>query len=279
MKVIACVVLYNPDDMMLGNILSYYYKINELIIIDNSPVRSDFFYHYFKDESRTEYVFFGENLGIATALNTACRLALDKGYNWILTMDQDSRFVDDSFFSLLQKGFSPEVAIYAASYTDVFGRWLKPYDSDFNEIHFAISSGNLLHLSKWEEVEGFEDKLFIDEVDHDFCLKLRLKKYKILTSREILLSHTVGVKDSVNLTNKSKTSSRPQPIRFYYITRNGLYIIKRYFIKDFWFAGNRLFYFGKAILRIIFLYPDKTQYLKYLCLGIKDFFRSRYGRL
>ncbi|MER3463640.1 MAG: hypothetical protein C4329_03655, partial [Chitinophagaceae bacterium] len=40
------------------------------------------------------YLHDGENRGIAARLNQACKLAIQEGFAWLLTMDQDSFFSD-----------------------------------------------------------------------------------------------------------------------------------------------------------------------------------------
>jgi rhamnosyltransferase len=282
MRSAACVVLYNPDDSMLLNIRSYADNVERLILVDNSPISNNVFYEYAQSDPKFTYTSFGENMGIAYALNHASQLAFDEGYDWILTMDQDSRFIDGSFFGIVEdesgKPQNSDVAVYAASYMEILGRWSKPFDSYFDEVHFAVTSGNFVHLKKWKDAGGFEEKLFIDEVDHDFCIKLRLLNYRIITSKRIFMNHTVGVAYDVD-SAVTKTRARPQPLRFYYITRNGLLMVKRYLFKDFPFAFNRFFYLNKALLRILLLYPEKKEYIKYFFLGIRDFFRSKFGKL
>ena len=38
-----------------------------------------------------------------------------------------------------------------------------------------MTSGNLLNLKIAEKIGDFEEKLFIDEVDHDYCYRIRRK--------------------------------------------------------------------------------------------------------
>ena len=43
----------------------------------------------------------------------------------------------------------------------------------------VIASGNIINLQAWNKVGRFDNSLFIDEVDHDFCHRLTQEKYKI----------------------------------------------------------------------------------------------------
>ena len=47
------------------------------------------------NKEKIEVIFNEENLGIATALNIGVKEGLRQGYNWILTMDQDSKCSKD----------------------------------------------------------------------------------------------------------------------------------------------------------------------------------------
>ena len=93
-KLAACVVLYNPDDTIFENILTYGNYVDKLIVIDNSLKKNNFLIDKLSEvfESKLIYINNNDNLGIATALNQACDKAIELKFKWILTMDQDSSF-------------------------------------------------------------------------------------------------------------------------------------------------------------------------------------------
>jgi rhamnosyltransferase len=279
MKLAACVILYNPTPGMVVNIESYFQEVSDLFIIDNSSTENLEFKTYFAGKPNVQYISLAGNKGIAFALNYAGKLAVGKGYDWLLTMDQDSRFLSNKFFKLVDDESDDSIAIYAASYTLDVDRSLKPYSSNFNEIHFTITSGNIVNLKQWKSVGGFEEKLFIDEVDHDYCIKARLNGGRVLTSKEIFLSHAVGVGITADKRSKLYNASRPEPLRTYYITRNVMYVIRKYVRKDPKFALNRAIVLAKSVGRIIFLYPHKRKYFSYFLRGVIDNIKSRYGPL
>ena len=221
MNLAACVILYNPDDSVIDNVLSYAGFVEKIFLIDNSD-KSNSVIDSLINEG-VEYIKLEQNFGIAFALNRACERAMSQGFSWILTMDQDSSIDGSVFFPILQlnKDIAP---LFAASFKGTKGRWIKRYDDNFNEIHFTITSGNVLNLDVWRSVGGFDDSLFIDEVDHDMCMKIRNQGGKILTTIVPCLNHTIGVViDRKNIGN-SKTRFRPQPFRCYYQVRNSLII-------------------------------------------------------
>lgn len=276
----GCVVLYNPAEYILDNIKSYIDCIEVLFVIDNSEqVSNTLIEKLLSLSSKVEYLPQGENIGIASALNLASEYAANKSFNWLLTMDQDSYFLNSEFFNLWEnESNKQQVGLFAASYTKKYDQWQKNYSNNYNEIHYAITSGNIINLDAWKKVNRFEDKLFIDEVDHDFCLKLRNRKYKILVSKEIYLEHEIGHfnLNGVETTDTRKPINLHNALRYYYISRNVLYVCKKYFFIDYKFAFSRFYYLIKGFTKIVFLYPNKLIYLRYFALGIKDFTISRF---
>ena len=46
-------------------------------------------------------------------------------------------------------------------------------NEDVIEVDKCITSASLVPVSAWNDVGGFNEELFIDFVDHDFCAKLK----------------------------------------------------------------------------------------------------------
>ena len=278
----GCVVLYNPDRSIIKNIESYLHFLNVLYVIDNSE-HGDI---KLVDDlcllsSNIVYIPQNNNIGIASALNLSAQLAVHEKYSWLLTMDQDSYFHGTEFFNKWTGIIlNDKIGLIAASYTIEYDRWQKEYSKEFNEIHFAITSGNIINLTAWKEVKGFEDKLFIDEVDHDYCLKLRKNGYKILISKEILMGHQIGEFYPGGLDDEAGDKRRTlhSPVRYYYMSRNVLYLCKKYFFTDIKFILARFYYLIKSLTKIILVYPDKLIYLRFFFAGIRDFSLSKYDK-
>lgn len=278
----GCVVLYNPPIDILKNINSYINYVDILFVIDNSDhISETLLSDIISISTKVRYFPQKINIGIASALNLASSNAISQEYSWLLTMDQDSYFLNGEFFDTwFSEINSCKIGLVAASYTEKYDQWQKGFSDNFNEIHYAITSGNILNLKAWTEVNFFEDKLFIDEVDHDFCLKLRVFNYKVLISKNIYLNHTIG---QVNENNNSADEAKRlinmhDATRYYYISRNVLYVCKKYFFVDIRFASSRFFYLLRGFTKILFFYPDKSIYLRYFAAGVKDFALSKFNR-
>ena len=279
----GCVILYNPTHAVISSIESYLKFLNVLYIIDNSECFDNKLVEKIKAiDPKIIYIQQGINLGIASALNTGCSLAVTSGYQWLLTMDQDSYFLGNEFFQTWYNNIdqNAKIGVIAASYTNEYDRWQREYSNQYNEIHFAVTSGNIINLRAWENIRGFEEKLFIDEVDHDYCLKLRKDGYKILISKKVLMGHMIGEfynEDDNNLISK-RNFTLHNPLRYYYMSRNVLYLCKKYFFIDFGFVSRRFYYLIKSLAKILLRYPNKKDYLSFFFKGIKDFGFAKYNR-
>ena len=82
-RVAVIVVMYNPKEYMLDNLMNY--KDLSLIIIDNSDDSNDISKHVKKMDC--VYKPLGKNMGLAYALNEGVNIAYEKGCKYVLTLD------------------------------------------------------------------------------------------------------------------------------------------------------------------------------------------------
>lgn len=287
MKIAATVILYNPKDDVFDNIESYIDGVDLLIVVDNSTQHNIKLIDKLKDSfTNILYINNNDNLGIATALNIACYKAIELDYDWILTMDQDSRFLDfKSYIACLQKVSDKQnLAIIAAN-----TQWnaknyiLKDPSYDYEEKSIVITSANFLNLSIFKTLGGFEEKLFIDMVDYDYCLKLNSQDYKIFYFKDVLVEHSLGdlIKRKNLFTRKIKEKIEHNPQRVYYITRNYLYISKVYgkkFPKKFNFIRSLNILFIHEVTKILIYEDQKLKKLYSKLVGLFHFIIGKYGK-
>lgn len=284
MRICSVTIIYHPDSTVFHNISSYINYVEKLFIVDNTEglesnnwYRKNIEHREFND--KFVYIRNGSNIGIAAALNLGCKLATAESFDWILTMDQDSYLKNPAFFNYCAPLLgTADVGIMAASFSKKMP-FRKAYNDQSDELLFAITSGNLVRLNAWSATL-FEEKLFIDEVDNDFCLRLKSKGYKIISSKENLLIHTIGEVKKVRFffSKKSFSIGIHSPVRSYYITRNILYVISINFPRNLAFCINRLYTLFLTILQVILFYPEKWNHIKHHYKGVKDFLFGRYGK-
>ena len=98
----GCVIFYYPDQTALDNLEICRRQVDRFFVIDNSDDLSPAIEKYFQHATNIEYIANDTNLGVATALNIAAGMALKDGYDFLLTMDQDSQASPDMVGKMLQ---------------------------------------------------------------------------------------------------------------------------------------------------------------------------------
>jgi rhamnosyltransferase len=201
-------------------------------------------------------------VGIAGALNVAARRAIDQGFSWLLTMDQDSKFLGDGFAQLVQALdlLPPKTAVLGPDYLDQGRSAARP-----RPVGLLIQSGTLVHLPSWQAIGPFDESLFIDGVDHDYCLRARLGGYGVYEWPQSRLSHALGDLHPLPSwffalhRHKKSGISFHKPYREYYEFRNNLWLLRRYGLA---FSGWAMLRLGYLLLRLFYalsILPERRE--------------------
>ena len=276
------VVLYNSSPDCLENIKTYITQLHRLYVVDNSPTTSPWIANSLLNHPRVRYHHFPQNAGIATALNVGAQQAINDGYRYLLTMDDDSRAPVDMI---------PKMIRYlATSQPDTIGilapkhilsvnipEPLLPEKSLAIDVRTTMTSGNLVNLAAYQRVGHFDDGLFIDVVDHDFDLRLKAAGYRIVELTDLHLVHRLGTPKRVRFTGLTYISH--SPARNYYLVRNSLVVAIRN-------RHNYPFYLLTALLTVSIeivkaaLVEDKRLLrLRLIGKALADGIRKRTGKL
>jgi rhamnosyltransferase len=279
LKVAGVCVLFNPIDEMILNINSYIDELGILYLIDNSdkPL-SDQLLLLKTASKQIKYICNNKNLGIATALNIAARYAIQEGYEWLLTMDQDSKAslnMLSVLYDFIQNTSISNIGIVAAQPDTPIRK--KRKESGYTVMDTVITSGNLVNLNVYTIVGGFEDKFFIDYVDHYFSLGVRQNGYCIIQVNNAVLHHTLGNSSVKCFFEIKMILTNHNHLRKFYMTRNRLYLYKKYFkvFPMFVFKDMRQFFI--EIIKILLYEDNKLMKLKYICVGISAYLRNEFG--
>lgn len=287
-KIAGTVIIYNCDESVLSNIDTYINFIEKLYVIDNSETPDKELINILLTkypENKIDYFANNDNLGIASALNMAANKAIKHGFRWLLTMDQDSSFDKASINNLVNSfnhvPYIDRVAIVACNHYNPECSSRKENTHGTNNLYnyyeamMVITSGNLLNLEAYKDIGLFEEKLFIDCVDHDFCLRAKIKGYKIICFNNILLNHKIGKMQQTSFGLKIKTHSS---FRIYYITRNSLYLFSKYFRNYPLLICNRFIRLHGTLLRNILFGTNKATKIINIMKGINHFLINKYGK-
>ena len=223
MKLAAVVITYNPENYLISNINSYSEYVEHILVLDNSSNNEAS--KMLKENSKIEYYWQGENKGISYCLNEAIRKCRNYGIDYLLTMDQDSSFDQielDKYIGRIEGNTEKDKI-------GMFGINLDPIDKNDYKDELFITSGSILNVNIASKLGGFDENLFIDEVDNEFCLRLIAKGYSTLKFGNISMNHQFGTTRRV-LTPSLKYKDRViySPLRNYYNTRNYFYVNQLY---------------------------------------------------
>jgi len=275
MKLAGTVILFNPPENVFTHIDSYIDEIDCLYIFDNTPHKTIEVPTEIKRKS--QYFHTGENEGIAKKLNEAMRLALAAGYDYLLTMDQDSFFNENDlgkYKQLITDTLERErISMFGIRYYE-----LKDGESKnpcLNKL--LITSGAVINLKIAESIGGFDEKLFIDGVDTDFCIQSFEKGYQTLLINEFSLQHQLGDEKKV-MTPLLKSTFRKfhNPTRLYYIVRNHLYLRAKY-PKQIGYLPSGIVI--NEIKNCLFYANDFMHYVKSILKAVKHFRKGILGKL
>jgi rhamnosyltransferase len=123
----------------------------------------------------------------------------------------------------------------------------------------------------------YDDDLFIDFVDMDYCLRMKKKNFKILKAMRVVLHHELGSKQTRNILGLKISFRDHTPWRYYYMMRNRLLLYRRFFaVAPVWiFADLAWFFYGMAQFC---LEDDRGEKMNAMLDGFADAMRGRTGR-
>lgn len=223
----AGIILFNPDLMRLReNIEAIHTQVELLVLIDN---HSDNLAEIEREYSHYENIVIiknEQNLGIAKALNQAMNYCQSKGYTWVLTLDQDSVCPPNLIIEYNKYIDNPDVAILSPVIEDrnMRERSLEQHVApSCEEIDRCITSATLTNVNIWKNLGGFDEIMFIDLVDLEYCKRVQQNGYKILRINTVKLLHEVGHITQPKLFFWRIQVLNHSAFRKYYIARNTLY--------------------------------------------------------
>lgn len=279
MKIGAVVVLYHPDAHCLDRILVWSKHIDEICVVDNSPQVWAELNLLQRNHSRVHYLHSGENQGIARALNLGIHTLANSGMTWVLTMDQDSQasetmvlelkdFVDQCPRPARTALLSPLHQILNSP-TSLMQSYSLPLT--------LMTSGNLVRVQSWHELGGFDEKLFIDGVDDDFCLRLHLKDWDIIQVNSLVMAHPLGNQTHHQWGSRHFYPTHHSPIRRYYMTRNRLYLSRLYQRQFVEFSHHQKRNLYRDLFLVLAFERQKILKTWMTLRGIWDYWRGQMG--
>lgn len=279
-------VTYHPTADMLSRINAMAADPAVLVcLIDNTPghcaVPPDF------GSTRLLVAHNGNRGGIAGAFNYGVSLLHDQGCNAYLTFDQDSEIPPD-FIDCLSTFLNahPHAQLVCPDVFDrnsgTHARFIKlrtfTYETATDDTaHFAISSGFYFTDQAYRNIGAFDERLVIDHVDTDFCLRARERGYTIHVNRATTLNHSIGKREKRRLCFITIKPNHHASQRRFYIARNGTYLARRHWRTQPSFIVLNALRLGHEIIGIVFFEQNKLAKLSSIAKGCLQGLLGRLG--
>ena len=272
MKILAVVVTYFPEKEVLErNVSLFIDRVDKLIIWENTPSEEAWNYRFIKAGGKIEYRGEGRNAGISHALNCALGEALDKGYDFLLTMDQDSQLegIDSAIEYARKTGgnalYGP-VVNEKASKTNLLAK-------------FLITSGMLVPVKLLESLGGYEEDFFTDGIDAELCCRALDAGVELHIPAGYAIKQRLGTEERGNFLWMHPVLRNYSPERLYGIYRNHIIVIGRYRSTG-WLKRRFLkVWILRRLWQIPLLEKNGREKLKSALKGIRDGLRYKSAQI
>jgi rhamnosyltransferase len=230
-----------------------------------------------------------KNLGLSKAYNLGISLARSQGFQYLILMDQDSYFLENSIAELYNayeimrsQGFngvvSPTVILKKGNIDSIFSRF---FDNTSRRIHkwfennyvmqsrFAINSGTFLPLNIIKDKTFYDEELFTDGIDILFCYKLTAMKLYIFRSKQSRIIHNEHA-------NFFKIGELILPIflystdRIYHIVHDYLTLFQKTYRSRFFFVLYHLLTMSLSLLINVIFRRNRGQIIRNVGRAIDD---------
>jgi rhamnosyltransferase len=281
-SVAAVVVTHRPDPGVTDRLAAIVAQFAQVIVVDNhsGDERIAALREFAADRDNVLLLQNAENIGVAAALNQGCRLAAERGAAWIVTFDQDSLPAADLLGCLAAEwDRHPERArlgLVGVNFRTASGRTLLCEGTGLADARTVITSGSLLSLAAWRQAGPFREDFFIDEVDHEYALRLRRHGWLVKVTRRVLMEHDLGTPQRRHAWQPRV--SHHSALRRYYMVRNRLLLAREHLGVDPRFVFGQLVRSLRESATILLFEPEKKAKLRAMSQGLFDGLRGRAGR-
>lgn len=267
------IVTYNPDINRLALCIEKITQNNHrLIIVDNGSKNVESIKKIIYEIKSVSLIENKINYGVAKALNQIFGKAQIHGCEWVLVLDQDTIIPDNLIERYKQVVYEnrADLAIICPLIHDESTNITWPVlggDESERYVEKCITSASFNSIKMWERVGGFDENLFIDEVDHDYCYRVRKEGGKILLVNGVIISHIIGNSKAYTILGRTIIVRNHSAFRKYYITRNMLIIDRKQHGK---ITIRTMAHCVLFLMKIMVFENDKKKKILASCKGIRD---------
>lgn len=282
-SVCAIVVAYFPEADFNARLQAVLPQVARVVVIDNTPQEGTAprLADALNGLEKIRLISNQANLGISAALNQGLRHAQHAGFTWALTLDQDTQCFPDMVDTLLavSRACVPAPAVIGGNYLDPRNKHPEVAMGEagaFLARKTVITSGCLVDVRLAMDIGGFREDYFIDQVDHEFCLRARAHGHLVVISRKPVMTHSVGESGGVRLPLLGVLPNHP-PVRKYYIARNTVVTVMAYWWREPGWCLRRSARLLLGLGGMAFLEDQGFNKVRAFFGGIVDGLRGRMG--
>lgn len=288
-RILAGIILYNTEiNRLLLEINSIYNQVDAVCILDNGSSNWKDVYKKIIELHLSNLIVLEEksNLGIGGATNKIFAKAEKEGFEWVLTLDHDTICPDNMIKKYKTYLNCPRVGVICPSVVDpnvAINTWKGSAEYEIEKVDRCIQSGALVSVESWKKAKGFDEWMFIDFVDFDFCMRMKVCRYDVIRCNSVCIDHQLGNRVQTKMASLfNGLASYTEldvfkyftyvnvfsPSRVYYTTRNNIVYIYKY--KEYINTRKEWMDFGGRIIKRILRSKHKAMIVRETIHGIKD---------
>ncbi len=267
----AGIVTYNPDfDLLEDNLAALARQCGQILIVDNHSDNIDQIEQFLDGYRQVELIKNDCNLGIACALNQIVRHFSAAGCQWVLLMDQDSVIADNLMAVYSEAVNQDRAAILTPKVVDRSDELTEKstVGEKYKSVRRAITSGSYLNIPVCEQLGYFDEVMFIDYVDFEYCIRVRKAGFNIILCNETQILHRLGAIEWVRFFGRKFMMTNHSANRSYYFARNIIYCLNKH--RDYLVARHEYEILFDRVWKIIAFEQGKISKLKAIIKGVID---------
>lgn len=284
----AVCVTYHPDRELLTKLVAATLpQVDRLYLVENGPPGA--LQGVAGPAAGVEIITLPGNQGIAAGFNAGISAARAAGFDYVLLLDQDSVPPPDMVrrYQEVLNAADPQalpIAALGPRHTDpdyghlstfIRFHWFGNTHHGGSQRHpqvpadFLISSGTFYAIEVFGTVGLFNESLFIDHVDTEWCHRALARGYRLLGLHDVLMQHSLGEKMVRLWCFGWHYQPIHKPFRLYFITRNSLLLYRMEHVPGRWISGD-VFRLLRLIVMNILFSGHRLEALCWFVLGLRD---------
>jgi len=299
-RIASVTVAFNPDPARLAAQLEALRgQVDEAIVVDNASATAtaDLIRKLERPAAEgrpaVRVISLADNHGVASGFNQGIEAAARRNCGYVLLLDHDSVPAPAMVQALVAAhreasargpvaAVGPRVRDARDQHEYAFIRlgWARnprvrcADSSGLVRCDFLISSGSLISMQAYGQVGRFDDELFVDYVDLEWCCRARSMGYSLYGACAARLEHRIG--DNTRTVLGGVRIHVHSPERLYYMMRNRMLLYGRSHMPLKWKLSDVPRGAVKVATALLFV-PPRREYLRMAWAALRDAARGAGG--